>query len=95
MLDGHVGVEVGVGAVGVGVAEPQRDDGDVDPSGEQVHRCGVSQCVHRDVLAGQAWADGGCGRDVGGKAMLEGIAGQGLSTGVRFPPDRGGISYKE
>ena len=25
LLDGHVGVKVGVGAVGVGVSEPQRD----------------------------------------------------------------------
>src|SRR5579875_647708 len=38
LLDGHVGVEVSVGAVGVGVPEPQRDDRDVDASGEQVHR---------------------------------------------------------
>jgi hypothetical protein len=34
LLDGHVGVEVGVGAVGFGVSEPERDDGNVDSGGK-------------------------------------------------------------
>lgn len=56
LFDGHVGVEVGVGAGGVLVTEPERDDGDVDSGVEQVHRGGVPQGVHGDVLVGQARA---------------------------------------
>ena len=36
LFDRQVGVEVRVGAMGVGVAEPESDDGNIDPSGHGV-----------------------------------------------------------
>ena len=79
LFDRHVGVEVGVGAVRVGVSEPECDDGDVDPGGEEVHCRGVSQGVHRDVLAGEAGTSGSRGVEVLREAVLERIAGESLS----------------
>lgn len=49
LLDGHVGVQVGVGAGGLLVTEP--NDGDVDPGLQQAHGRGVTQRVHGHVLS--------------------------------------------
>jgi hypothetical protein len=52
LLEGHVGLQVDLRGGDVFVAEPQGDDGDVDPGVEQAHRGCVTQDVRCDVLAG-------------------------------------------
>ena len=66
--------------MGVGVPEPERDDGNVDSGGEEVHGTGVPQRVHGDVLGGDAGTGARRGDEVLGEAVLEGVARQRLSV---------------
>ena len=57
-----------------GAAEPQGDDGDVDPGMQQGHGCRVPKDVRGDVFAGQGRAGlPGCG-GVEIESLLQGIA---------------------
>jgi len=49
-LDPHVGVQVDLGRLGGFMAEPQRDDGEVDAAPEQGHRRGVPQRMRSHLL---------------------------------------------
>ena len=73
LLDGHVGVEVGVGGANVGVAEPERDDGGVDPGLQQGHGAAVAEHVGVSVLAGWTGIVGGGGSVLANQA-LDGVA---------------------
>lgn len=79
LFDGQVGVEVRVGALGVGVAEPESDDGNIDPSGQEIHRRGVPEGVHRDVFIGEVWVCDSCRTEMFGEAVFECVAGEVLS----------------
>ena len=53
LFEGDVCVQIDHGGVGLFVAELERDDGDVNPGPQQVHRRRVAQCVWTDFLSGQ------------------------------------------
>ena len=55
------------------MAEPERDDGDVDAGVQESHGRGVAQGVHGDVLAAQRRAGDAGGREVVGEAVLDGV----------------------
>ena len=52
-------VQVDLGGLDAFVAEPERDDGDVDADGEQAHRAGVTQDVRRHGLGWSATGSAG------------------------------------
>ena len=56
------------------MAEPERDDGDVDSGGQQPHRRGVPEHVWGDRLGGQARAERRGGRGVLREAGSDGVA---------------------
>ena len=79
-FDGHVGVDVLLGGAGVGVAEPQGDDGAVDAGLEQRHRAAVAEHVWVHALADKGRAAPCGGGDMGRDTTLDGIARQPTSS---------------
>src|ERR1039457_145927 len=70
---GHVGVQVAVGGRGLGVPEPEGDDGLVDADVQESHGGGVPEGMGGDVLGPDGWAARGGGGGGGGDAMLDGV----------------------
>ena len=64
------------------VAEPQCDHAGVDAGVGEPHRGGVSQGVHRDVFAGQAWAIGRRGLEVNRESVGDRVGGHRRSGGA-------------
>jgi hypothetical protein len=82
-FDGHVGVEVNACRCLCFVAEPQSDDSGIDAGLEETHRCGVSQGMYGDVLAGEVRADGRGLGQMEGEPSLNGVGGKRETARIR------------
>jgi hypothetical protein len=75
-LDPHVGMQVHLGRLGGFMAQPQRDDREVDAVPEQGHRGGVPQRMRGHLLGLQRRTRSRRGGGVAGDQPLHAIGGE-------------------